>query len=208
MWQAGVMSGFEFVFTLFGLLLGLSLAEVLAGFLRTVKARRAVRIGWLTPLLGIFVMLDLVTFWDAAWGTRTAIPNHFGSLVVGLMLSGAYYLLAGLIFPDRPEEWPDLDAWYLEHRRLVLGGVAAINVLVVGALFALQPIRMQPLSIAIQASYFALAALAWWTRSKRVGATALAGLIALYLGIAALTFAAAAQTGEQPREKQVPASDR
>lgn len=39
------MSGFEFVFSLFALLLGSSLVEV-TGFVRTVKARR-VRLGWL-----------------------------------------------------------------------------------------------------------------------------------------------------------------
>lgn len=32
------MSDFEFVFSLFGLMLGFSLAEVLGGFIRTIKA--------------------------------------------------------------------------------------------------------------------------------------------------------------------------
>jgi hypothetical protein len=35
------MSAFEFVFSLFGLLLGFSLVEVLSGLVRTFKLRRA-----------------------------------------------------------------------------------------------------------------------------------------------------------------------
>lgn len=61
------MSNFDFVFTLFGLLLGLSLAEVLGGFGRALQKRRKVRIGWLTPLLGLVVLLDVSSFWLVAW---------------------------------------------------------------------------------------------------------------------------------------------
>ena len=42
------MSGFEFMFSLFGLLLGLALAEGLGGFARSIEARHNVRIGWPT----------------------------------------------------------------------------------------------------------------------------------------------------------------
>ena len=66
------MSQFEFIFSLYSLLLGLSLVELLSGLGRTVKARLhtdsttvdAFRIGWLTPMLGLFVMLDLLSFWS------------------------------------------------------------------------------------------------------------------------------------------------
>ncbi len=69
------MSDFEFVFSLLGLLLGFSLVEVLGGLARLIEAQlRAVKLGaagqaearfragWLTPLLGLFVMLDLISF--------------------------------------------------------------------------------------------------------------------------------------------------
>ncbi|MES2043704.1 MAG: hypothetical protein V4475_07490 [Pseudomonadota bacterium] len=53
------MSQFELVFAVYGLLLGLAIAEVLGGFSRALKLKRgtkAVRIGWLTPLLGVLVV--------------------------------------------------------------------------------------------------------------------------------------------------------
>ncbi|NWO96362.1 hypothetical protein GY976_24845, partial [Escherichia coli] len=76
------MSGFEFSFSLFGLLLGLALAEGLGGLSRALKARHKVRIGWATALLGIFVSCDVVTFWMYGWTLRDLLklswPMLFG----------------------------------------------------------------------------------------------------------------------------------
>src|ERR1700750_2788563 len=85
---------FDFVFSLFGLLLGLSLAEVLGGLARTLKQRKAVRIGWLTPLLGLLWMGDLASSWALAWSLRDSIPANFLTLVIGLFVTGLYYLAA------------------------------------------------------------------------------------------------------------------
>jgi hypothetical protein len=125
------MSPFELVFALFGLLLGLAVAEVLGGFSRAFKLRRsakAVRIGWLTPLLGLFVILDLTSFWEVAYGVRDQLSANYPTLVAVLAIVGIYYLAATQIFPDDPEEWPDFDVYYDRHNRIVLGGMLAANV--------------------------------------------------------------------------------
>ena len=44
------MSAFEFIFSLFGLMLGLALAEGLGSLSNAIKARHKVRIGWATAL--------------------------------------------------------------------------------------------------------------------------------------------------------------
>lgn len=49
------MSAFEMMFTLLALLLSLAIAEIPGGLsraLRLIRTAKAVRIGWLTPLLG------------------------------------------------------------------------------------------------------------------------------------------------------------
>ena len=125
------MSPFELVFAVYGLLLGLAIAEVLGGFSRALKLKRgsrAVRIGWLTPLLGMLVMLDLTSFWLLAWDAREQISANYVTLVGVLTMVGIYYLAATLIFPDEPEEWPDFDDWYDKQNRLVIGGLLAANV--------------------------------------------------------------------------------
>jgi hypothetical protein len=104
---------------------------VLGGFSRAVKLKRGtrpVRIGWLTPLLGLLVMLDLTSFWLLAWDAREQISANYATLVGVLAMVGVYYLAATLIFPDEPEEWPDFDDWYDKQNRLVIGGLLAANV--------------------------------------------------------------------------------
>jgi hypothetical protein len=140
------MSPFELVFAVYGLLLGLAIAEVLGGFSRALKLKRgtrAVRIGWLTPLLGMLVMLDLTSFWLLAWDAREQISANYVTLVGVLTMVGIYYLAATLIFPDEPEEWPDFDDWYDRQNRLVIGGLLAANVaswIGTGVLDAIHPL--------------------------------------------------------------------
>ena len=93
------MSAFEFVFSLFGLLLGFSLVEVLGKLAASVKARPQIRLGWLTPLLSLFVLLDVTGFWSIVWNARDVIPASYGVLVVGLSITGLYYFAASLISP-------------------------------------------------------------------------------------------------------------
>ena len=129
--RGGMMSPFELVFAAYGLLLGLAFAEVLGGFARTLKLKRAakpVRVGWLTPLLGLVVMLDLTSFWGLAYDAREQIGANYPTLIGVLAMVGVYYLAASLIFPEVPEEWPDFDEWYDKQNRMVIGGLLAANV--------------------------------------------------------------------------------
>lgn len=128
------MTNFEFAFSLFGLVLGLALAEVLAGFARVVKARSvrkdreiALRFGWQTPLLALLVALDLISFWFNLWGLRDVIPATLVSLILGAAFIGIYYVAASLIFPDDAEAWPDLDDWFARHKSMVAAGIVLAN---------------------------------------------------------------------------------
>ena len=183
------MSDFEFVFSLFGLMLGFSLAEVLGGLIRTVKARRHVRLGWLTPMLAIFVMLDLTSFWANAWSNREAIPATYGFLVLGLIATGLYYFSASLLFPERPEECADLDDHFYLRRRQVLAGVALCNLMVIGGMLAARSAEITNVAAQITHSvYFLMIALAALPRRRWLNLAALAVLVLLYLLFAAATL--------------------
>jgi hypothetical protein len=182
------VQGFEFVFSLFALLLGLSLAEVLSGFAKALRHRRVVHLGWLTPLLAIFVMLDLTFFWDWTWTARDDIQPRAGVLVIGLFVAGLYYLAASVIFPADVREHADFDAHYFQHRRQVLGAIVLCN-LVGEGWDQIRVASQIPWAIWFQIGlYFALLAVGIVTSSKRVSITVLALLIGLYLYSAAYTF--------------------
>lgn len=132
------MSDFEFFFSFYGLLLGLSVAELTGGFARLLHERGRVRFGWLTPLLSLFVVLDLVTFWNQAWRFFRDAPFNPALLLVGLVIAATFYIAASVTFPrvsaEGVDDRIDLDDHFWAHRRVVFGCVLAANAMVWGLL--------------------------------------------------------------------------
>jgi hypothetical protein len=89
-------------------------------------------------LLGLFLLLDLLSFWLIAWDVRALARVDYPSLLAMLLIVGTYYLAATLIFPDEPEEWPDYDRWYDRQNRLALGGMLFANLLSLFSQLALE----------------------------------------------------------------------
>ena len=164
------MPGFNFLFEAFILLMGLAMAEVLQGFARVLKlrARRkagidpqasAIRIGWLTPLLGLLVLTDQATFFLHMYGIRDFVLFNMGSVLAILVLIGWFYLISSLVFPDEPRDWPDFDRWYRQQKRWIVGGVLGINLLAFALTSAITPMEYAQ-EVAAQASpLFGIAAL-------------------------------------------------
>jgi hypothetical protein len=122
------MSDFEFAFSLFGLILGLALAEALGGLVRAIDTRGKLRIGWLTPMMSLVVALDIISFWGLIWGFRTAVEVNYLSLAVGGLLASTYYVASALSFPRDPGDWRDLDDFFLGRRAAVFGIVLVLNI--------------------------------------------------------------------------------
>lgn len=114
------MSAFEFFFTLYGLVLGLSVVEVVSGFARLAHDRRGVKVGWLTPLLAVLMLLDLASFWVSAYGKLQDHELTYSVLVIALTISALYYVAASVVFPRDFKAEPDFDAVFLRNRRLVM----------------------------------------------------------------------------------------
>jgi hypothetical protein len=175
------VSSFEFAFSLFGLILGLSVAEVMGGFARVLRARHKMRLGWLTPALGLFLMVDLVTFWSNAWYMRDVIPPSFGALLYGTAIAAVYYLAAALVFPEDLAEWPDLDVYFLRHKGQVMLGVIVANVLVIVARVLLYGnIFTRWHGVVIPLVYVGIGAVLIFSSNKRLCLALLCMLIAMY----------------------------
>ena len=132
------MSAFEFFFSFYGLLLGLSVAELVGGFARVLHEKERVRFGWLTPLLATFVALDVATFWNQAWVIFRGAPFNHALLIAGLIIAATFYVAASVTFPrvsaEGVDERIDLTDHFWRYRRLVFGCIMAAN-LIVGVLF-------------------------------------------------------------------------
>lgn len=184
------MGGFEFVFTLYGLLLGFSLIEVIAGFGRAMEIgvrpaqageARATRIGWLSPLLGLFVIFNLVSFWTGAWSLRDAIPVQYLALLFGLAVTGGYYLAAMLVFPRNIQDWTDLDNHYFQVKRWVAAVIAVCNASG-SAGMALAGINSMPGldAVALNLLFYGLLAALFFARTQRANLILLILIAAAY----------------------------
>lgn len=190
------MSDFEFIFVLYGLLLGLALAELLSGLGNALEARltprgqgERFRIGWLTPLLALFVMLDLLSFWVFAWRVRDDLVVSARGLLAVMLFSSAYYLAARLVFPKEPAALKTLDAHYEAVKRPVMAilvGLLAVQ----WAFLASLPGRaamLTPLVIGLTLLLVALMAAVAFVRDQRLSIALLVVLVARYLWIYALS---------------------
>src|SRR5262245_32657166 len=174
-WEGASVTSFEFVFSLFSILLGLALAEVLGGFGRALQSRRKIHIGWLSSLLGLVVALDLTSFWSVAWTVHNTIPANYLSLLCGFLVTAIYYLVASIVFPHDLGEWPEYDVYFFAHKRLVLGGVLICNLLALAGQWALGLVPFGSpgdwFSIGL---FFPPLALAIWAPGKRLNLVLLA----------------------------------
>jgi len=195
------MFGTELVFQLLGLLLGLSIAELLTGLARSSRisagaARESdehVRIGWIVPLLGMLVLLDQTHFWITAYELRQYLPFHYLTLIGVIAIIGGYYVLSTFVFPDEPSRWPDFDEYYLRTKRTIAGGMIAANLatIVYGGVLVLVgfpigeiPIARHWLSISAAGLYCLGLVALWFAQSKRTNLALLLTLCALLLIIA------------------------
>ena len=183
------MTIFEFVFSLYSLLFGLALAQVFGGFGNTLQERHKLKVGWLTPLLGLFVILDLTSFWEIGWQMRGISRPYFLFLIATVLLAGIYYLAARLVFPRNFAEWPDFDVYYFRHKQWVYGGILACNVVASAALATVGGSFMRsPIGFMNFLSYFALLIPLLLVRNKRANIVLLALMLSRYALFPVLTM--------------------
>lgn len=180
---------FSFAFSLFGLLLGLSLAAVLTGFARALRMRPRIKMGLLSPLLGLFVILDVTSFWNGAWRAQAWIEPDYGHLFVGLVITSIYYVAASAVFPEGGETVADYDRHYFETRRWILLPIGACNLAVFGWL-DFRHVGEMPLSwwIAFPA-YFTFVITAAVTHRRGLSLACLSGLVSIYVYLTIWTLA-------------------
>ena len=178
------MSDFELMFQLFALLLGLSMAELLAGLARSWRIRAGavrtgeagVRIGWLVPLFGLLLLGDLTRFWTTMYALRGYLTFDYASLLGLLAIVGGYFAISTFVFPDEPGDWPDFDDYFMHINRTVVGGMIVVNLTIIlfaatlaarGVSVEEAPIARSSISLGAGLLYLPSLAALWLAKSKR-----------------------------------------
>jgi hypothetical protein len=181
------VSNFEFVFSLFGLLLGFALVEVLSGFVRATRfwSRESNTELFLTCALALIVALDLITFWTVLFDAQRLLPTYTLALFVGFLVTAVYYWAASMIFPaeERPR---NLDAHYFGIRRKVIGAILFCNYLTYSSIWAASGVAPAGTDVVEIGIFTLLCAGVFFARSWRTSAVALSLMVFAYLASAVL----------------------
>ena len=176
------VTDFEYFIAFFSVMLGLVVAELAVKFADAIDAHRRKPIGLLTPLLAIFLLLDVTSFWLWIWSVRDIVivtwPTIFGSVIVAV----AYFLSAALVFPRRENAAESLDQHYFERKRFVLAGVLFANLVILALVMSISvPALTDFWAWFWLGIYYVPLSLLWFVRSRRANMALLVILIAQYL---------------------------
>ena len=176
------MSDFEYFFSFFGLLLGLAVAEVALKFADAVDAHMRRPIGVLTPLLAVVVLMDLASLWLWTWSAREIIAVSWPTIFLGLILAVTYFMAASLIFPRVDNRWENLDEHYWARKRLVIGGILLVNLILLLFQFGRAlPAWNDAWFFIYQLTYFVPFTALMFSRSRRGDLTILVYLIVMFI---------------------------
>ncbi|HEY6047842.1 MAG TPA: hypothetical protein VIV07_02225 [Sphingomicrobium sp.] len=161
------MDRFAFFFAFYGLILGLAVAELLAGFAGMVRAHALKKLEAQTGLIALLAFVLICATWIDAWNMLQGITLNLGDLWPPVLLATFYFLAAAVIFPRDPGQYSHLRAYFAARRTFVIGMLFAaelVDMWVDRAWFADQRLHQPahfwgwvvPYNIAIKGCFIAL----------------------------------------------------
>ena len=115
------MGAFDYLFTFYGLLLGIAVANVAIGFADMWRDSDRLPVGVCPPLLGCIVMLGGMNVWLTMWHIRQDVGINALQMLAATAVALPYVFVSRAMFPgveDQREQ--SLEAHYLKHRALIL----------------------------------------------------------------------------------------
>ncbi|RZJ98487.1 MAG: hypothetical protein EON88_00685 [Brevundimonas sp.] len=177
------MSQFEFFMTFYGLLLGLAVAELLLGFGGLLRARSQPQWGLLTPLLGLIFFIHIMSSFSDAWAKLQGVDIDLVSFGPPALIGVAYFTGALLCAPRDIDDWPSLDEYFHARKRFTLGALVFADVLTIVVLELHNVVHDRPSAIIayvlINAVWMGLTVAPLFSRSRRLAAGSMTGLLVL-----------------------------
>ena len=114
------MSGFEYIFTFYGLLLGLAVANATGNLAEMWRSHAVVKVGLAPPLLCLFILLAAAQQWVSFWGARETLTMSPASLLMSIGMALPYIFVSHGMTPAR-EGSASFEDFYLDHRKTLMG---------------------------------------------------------------------------------------
>lgn len=127
------MNQFEFFWAFYGLLLGLAVAELLGGFAALLRESAPPRLGVVTPLLGLHILVEMLANYVDAWSMFRGVGVSLAELAVPTFIGLLYYVAAVIIVPRQLSDWPSLDDYFEKRRKWIVGTLLLANATVSAA---------------------------------------------------------------------------
>ena len=112
------MSGFEYLFGFFSLLMGIAAASVASGFAQMWRDRSVVSAGVCAPLLAGVILLGVMNAWITFWADRDIVQVSAPWLITAALTALPYVFASQAMFPSSASV--PLEEHYLTHRRALL----------------------------------------------------------------------------------------
>lgn len=115
------MGSFDYLFSFYGLLLGIAVANVAIGFADMWRDCEKISVGTCPPLVASSVLLGGMNVWMQMWLARPHAVVNGLQMLSAAAISIPYVFVSRAIFPgleNTPER--SLEDHYLKHRRLIL----------------------------------------------------------------------------------------
>ena len=115
------MNPFDYLFSFYGLLLGIAVANVAIGFADMWRDCEKIAVGTCPPLVASSVMLGGMNVWLEMWYSRPYVAVDGLQMLTAAAVSLPYGFVSRAIFPgseDKPER--SLEEHYLKHRKIIL----------------------------------------------------------------------------------------
>lgn len=114
----------------YGLLLGLAVAELLSGFAALLRESDPPKLGVVTPLLGLQILLEMLANYVDAWAMVGGVGVSLTEFVIPTFIGLLYYVAAVIIVPRQLSDWASLDDYFDTRRKWIVGTLLLANVTV------------------------------------------------------------------------------
>ena len=113
------MSGFEYIFTFYGLLLGLAVANATSNVAEMWRSSGSVKVGLAPPLLCLFILLSAAQGWTSFWASHDSLTMTPTALLMCIGMAVPYIFVSHGMTPAR-EGSASFEDFYIHHRRTLM----------------------------------------------------------------------------------------